>query len=409
MFSEPARFAGPTAPLDRDFAFALSRLFNALTFSSPEIPSLGEQLGKLGMPPYTEAPWDLTHTVRLTCNYVPGQDPPVQIEAAAPDDPLSRFATIRVNFAADTALQAILVPNFTLELKIGTPSSVGQLTLAQAVAYMHRCLASPDPDLIQVALTAMAELQEPTAIPVAIALLQHADQRVRESAIRFLDYTRDPQAVASLAELLLTASLHYVDDPSLANRTGRALSRTDATAALPALVVAAQRGVGEAGAALGRLGATDAFPVLLDCYLRHPAPPPDFYRGLFRLVLRSNHPVEAWMNNDSLTEKLALQGKPPWEAWWQKHRDDFQVVRSLKAAPELIRRKLQRPAPIAPKFPPQRREIRLPQHSQLLTPCGSPEDTAPLGRLHPLPSQRAKVSSGPINSDSRKRIKRRYA
>jgi hypothetical protein len=337
MFSEPDRFADVASPLDPDFAFVLSRLFNALTFSSPEIPSLGEQLGKLGMPPYNEAPWNLTHTVRLTCHYVPGQDPPVRIEAAAPDDALSRFAAIRVNFAAGTALQAILVPTFTLELKIGTPSSVGRLTLAQAVAYLHRCLASPAPDLIQVALTAMAELREPTAIPVAITLLQHPDQRVRESAIRFLEYTRDPQAVASLAELLLAASLHYFDDPSLANRTGRALSRMDATAALPTLVVAAQRGVGEAGAALGRLGATEAFPVLLDCYLRHPAPPSDFYHGLFQLVLRSNQPAEDWMNTDSLTEKLALQRKPLWEAWWQKHRDDFQVVRSLEAALKLRR------------------------------------------------------------------------
>ena len=334
MFAEPARFAGSTAPLDSDFAFALNRLFNALTFSSPEIASLGETLGKLGMPPYHEAPWHAKHTVRLTCNYVPGQDPPIRIEAAAPDDALSRFAAIRVNFAAGTALQAILVPKFTLELKIGNPPSVGQLTYAQAVAYLHRCLASPDPDLIQVALTAMAELREPTAIPVAIALLRHADRRVGESAIRFLEFARDAQAVAALAEFLLAASLHYFDDPFLASRAGRALSRMDATAALPALVVAAQRGVREAGDALGKLGATDAFPVLLDCYLRHPAPPTDFYRGLFCLVLRSNRPVEDWMNTDSLTEKLALQRKPLWEAWWQKHRDDFQVVRSLEAAVE---------------------------------------------------------------------------
>jgi hypothetical protein len=180
----------------------------------------------------------------------------------------------------------------------------------------------------------MAELREPTAIPVAITLLRHAAQRVRESAISFLEFTRDPQAVVSLAELLLAASLHYFDDPFLASRAGRALSRMDATAALPALVVAAQRGVREAGDALGKLGATNAFPVLLDCYLRHPAPPTDFYRGLFCLVLRSNRPVEDWMNTDSLTEKLALQRKPLWEAWWRKHRDDFQVVRSLQAALE---------------------------------------------------------------------------
>lgn len=334
MYSDPARFAAhPDSPLDPDVAYVLGRLFAGFAITSPEISTIGEHMRRFAEPYYVQAPWDQKQAVRLTCRHMPKSDPPIMVVTAEPEGELSTFLADRMRTASKwNYVQATLVPEFSLRLDADNPPRVGSLTYPQAITYLHRCLATNELLTLETAFTSLAEIRDTTAIPAVIALLSHESKQVQFHAVQFLGYSKDGRAVQPLADLLRRVSPHYPKDHEIANAACDALALSGDPGAISALEFAARNGVEFAGYALGKIGTAETFPVLLDCYLKHPEPPASFPAGMLWLVMRSNKAVEKWMKNPTYTSAIGIEEKPLWKEWWQKNRGGFQVVRSMREA-----------------------------------------------------------------------------
>ena len=334
MYSDPARFAArPDSPLDKDLAYALGRLFAGFEITSPEIPTIREHMKRFAEPYYVQAPWDQKDAVRLKCRYLPKSDPPIMVVAAEPEGKLSRFLAERMKVASKwDYVQATLIPEFSMHLNAENPPRIGNLTYLQAISYLHRCLAASDVLTVETAFTSLSEVRDTTAVPASIALLSHETKEVQVLAVKFLGYSKDERAIQPLADLLRQVSPGYPKNHEISNAACDALALLEAPGALPALEFAAGHGVETAGYALGKIGTTETFPILLDSYLKHPEPPDCFPAGMLWLVMRSNQAVEKWMNNPTYTPAIGIQKKPLWKSWWEKNSKGFQVVRSMSEA-----------------------------------------------------------------------------
>ena len=341
MYSDPTRFAArPDSPLDPDFAYVLGRLFGGFAITSREIPTIGDHMKNFAEPYYVEAPWNQKQTVRVTCRHNPKNDPPITIIAAEPEGKLSAFLADRMKIASKwDYVRATLVPEFTVQLDAVNPPRVGNLTYPQAIAYLHRCLNASNAVIVETALTSLSEIRDTTAIAPVVALLSHEDKQVRVHAIKFLGYMKDERTIQPIAELLRRVSPTYPENHEIANAACDALALVGAQGAIPALEFAARHGVETAGYALGRIGTTETFQTLLDCYLKHPTPPDSFTAGLLWLVMRSNQTTEKWMNDPVYSSAIGIQKKPLWDEWWKKNRHGFKVVHSMTEAVEIQRKR----------------------------------------------------------------------
>ncbi len=246
-----------------------------------------------------------------------------------PPGALADFFTRRLRIASRwDYVRETLKPNFTVRLDTRLPPEVKGVREDAAVDYLHGCLRSGDVKIATAALESLSRMRDQTAVPIVIELLDHSDANVRRKLIEFLGNSKDPRAVSPLAELLVRVSPAYPEGHSDSDTSARALANIGRSEAVPALEIAIGHGVQFSCYALGELANESSVPVILDAYLADPAPW-GYCDALYRLVRRSNLPVEPWMGNPTYNVEIGISKKPKWKDWWTLHREEFRVERTF--------------------------------------------------------------------------------
>lgn len=115
-------------------------------------------------------------------------------------------------------------------------------------------------------IEALGSLARPTALPVLLDYLRHRRVNVRTKVIDAIASIRDPRVRPALEQGLRDS------DPRVRGAAALALGRTGATASLPVLFRAFERGVPEAAVAIGQLGNAQSSEELLAYLGRRPLP-----------------------------------------------------------------------------------------------------------------------------------------
>lgn len=341
MQSNPADFL-KTGRLDTAFAELLGRWFQGYSIFCPEIPTLAGHMKGFGEPFYEKIPWNQQDKVVVQCRRSSAAKAPVEIISAKPPGKLTDHFVDRLKVASQwDDVQKSLVPEFTVTLDARVPHEVKGISFEAACSYLHRCLSSPDKNTVHTALESLATMRDTTAVPVVLGLLASKDDDVRVWAIEFLGYSKDVRAIDPLCEHLRKTSVDYPvlpRDPNQgfyypptcedANAAAEALCQIADPKALPALEFAAAHHVFRAGYALGNLGDKNSLEILLKAFLANPSPDVSEADGLYRLVRRSNLPVEDWMANPSFSTDVGIEKQLKWKTWWEANKDRFKIVRS---------------------------------------------------------------------------------
>jgi hypothetical protein len=168
-----------------------------------------------------------------------------------------------------------------------------------------------------------------TAVPEALALLEDRPTEVVVAALGYLGTSGDPQVVAPV-RAILRDSLHgpHASD-ELSRAACKALAFYNDPAAIPELAMALDAGFEGAHRILRRMEVPEMINWILDQdgeLLSAAA-----VESLYWMVRRSNQPPEPWMRWNG------WPGSEPgetarWRDWWQAHRADFKLARSLDEA-----------------------------------------------------------------------------
>jgi HEAT repeat protein len=241
---------------------------------------------------------------------------PAQIAQATPTDakakpaapaaaPVAAPATAAPAPAARPAPPANALRAAEEKLASADPAVVRQAieTAAQiggepaAVAISARLRRGLPPQLIESAIDALARIGKPSAGPVLIELTLHRRAQVRKRAVDALGALQIRSAQAVL--------LYALDDPSADVREAavQSLARTGTARALPALFVAADRGMASAIVAVGRIATARDVKAILQR-----AKDGDVTRikpALQVMLERSDFPVQAKV---AIVRELALLG-----------------------------------------------------------------------------------------------------
>ena len=219
---------------------------------------------------------------------------------------------------------------------------VGTLSRDGAVDYLRGLLRTAETPVVLAGLGALSRMRETTAVPEALALLENRPPEVVVAALGYLGASRDPQAVAPV-RAILRDSLHGPHASEKLSRAAcKALAAYDDPAAIPELAMALQAGIEEANRILLRMEDPEVIAWILD----QDGEPLSgtAVQSLYWLVRRSNQPPESWMRWNGWP--CSEPGETArWRDWWQAHRADFKLVRSLPEAEKDHER--EHPAPLA--------------------------------------------------------------
>jgi len=142
-------------------------------------------------------------------------------------------------------------------------------------------------------LEALGSLARPQALPVLLDYLRHRRVNVRTKVVDAIAAIRDPRVRPALEQALRDS------DPRVRGAAALALGRTGATASLPILFRAFERGVPEAAVAIGQLGNAASSEQLL-AYLGQ-RPLPLLLPGFKEFMARRDFPEPAKLH---VVEKL---------------------------------------------------------------------------------------------------------
>jgi HEAT repeat protein len=164
----------------------------------------------------------------------------------------------------------------------------------QAVDPLVALLRTGPPDIYTEAiLEALGSLARPQALPVLLDYLRHRRVNVRTKVVDAIAAIRDPRVRPALEQALRDS------DPRVRGAAALALGRTGATASLPVLFRAFERGVPEAAVAIGQLGNAQSSEQLL-AYLGQ-RPLPLLLPGFKEFMARRDFPEPAKLH---VVEKL---------------------------------------------------------------------------------------------------------
>jgi hypothetical protein len=206
---------------------------------------------------------------------------------------------------------------------------VGSLSRDGAVDFLRGLLQTEETPVILAGLGALSRMRETTAVPEVLALLEDRPSEVVVAALGYLGTSRDPRVVAPV-RAILRDSLHgpHASD-ELSRAACKALAFYDDPAAIPELAMALDAGFEGAHRILRRMEVPEMINWILDQdgeLLSAAA-----VESLYWMVRRSNQPPEPWMRWNG------WPGSEPgetarWRDWWQAHRADFKLARSLDEA-----------------------------------------------------------------------------
>ena len=252
--------------------------------------------------------------------------------------------------AADSAVEPVGVARMLGYLfgGKGQLQQVGSLSRDGAVDFLRGLLRTAETPVVLAGLGALSRMRETTAVPEALALLEDRPSEVVVAALGYLGTSRDPRVVAPV-RAILRDSLHGPHASEKLSRAAcKALAAYDDPAAIPELAMALQAGIEEANRILLRMDVPEAINWILD----QDSEPLSgtAVQSLYWLVRRSNQPPESWMRWNGWP--CSEPGETArWRDWWQAHRADFKLVRSLPEAEKDHER--EHPAP--PADPPRQK------------------------------------------------------
>jgi hypothetical protein len=206
---------------------------------------------------------------------------------------------------------------------------VGTLSRDGAVDYLRGLLRTAESPVVLAGLGALSRMRETTAVPEALALLEARPPEVVVAALGYLGASRDPRAVAPVRAILRESQHGPHASEKLSRAACKALVGHDDPAVIPELAMALQAGIEEANRILLRMDVPEAIGWILDQdgeLLSSTA-----VESLYWLVRRSNQPPESWMKWNGWP--CSEPGETArWRDWWQAHRADFKLIRSLAEA-----------------------------------------------------------------------------
>ena len=347
MMRNPAPFVmSPKYAGDVDFIYVLGRKFYPIRVSAPKLPALEESIRRERS--WCQLiPWQRTRfTVQFT--YQDSRTPKLQMAPFSGEGDLPDFIRWADSFQGfdryATTAKGAIPPEFDVTVDTTSPTTVGNLTLADATQYLRGQLKSDRLEVVQAAFQALADLMDSDAVPIAIEMLQGPDPKFLPEAVEFLGYAKDPRAVDALCKVIDQmppyTSERFEDDHQY-SRLYRAVDDAVQNLRDPLTIPALKRAVlkGYSGSrmasVLGALGDETAFEVLLS-HMRNPKeildPGP-----LVTMVERSNLPVEPWMNEiiqyDDHPGKERQSAR--WIEWWKMNKGKFRIVRSSEESQSL--------------------------------------------------------------------------
>jgi len=340
MNQDPAPFiAAPQYAGDLDLIHTLGVRFTACHLTAPAVPSLETVNGSTDFNS-EEIPWQHTRfTLHFT--FLPPRKPmlqmaPFEAQGALPDvirilDSLQWFD----KFAREA--HDPLPPEFDVTLDTTGPKNIGGATFADAADFLRTQLRSDNVNVVAAACRALTKLMDLEAVPLAIGMLGHPDNKFRSQAAKFLSYAKDPRSIEALVTALdeLPPCIRYgskdynPEVAQLSDALGRALRNLRDARTVPALKRAIRKGYSDwLALTLSRLGDESAVEPLL-FQLRNAGL---YYDAsyLVTTIERSNLQVEPWMKEAPMSDDNAGRHRlgNQWLAWWDAHQADFRIVRS---------------------------------------------------------------------------------
>jgi hypothetical protein len=166
-------------------------------------------------------------------------------------------------------------------------------------------------------------------VPEALALLEDRPPEVVVAALGYFGTSGDPRVVAPV-RAILRDSLHGPHaSEELSRAACKALAAYDDPAAIPELAMALEAGIEDANRILLKMEVPEVIAWILD----QDGEPfsGTAVQSLYWLVRRSNQTPEPWMRWNGWP--CSEPGETArWREWWQAHRADFKLVRSLAEA-----------------------------------------------------------------------------
>jgi hypothetical protein len=269
--------------------------------------------------------WQLVHMLK---------DPAPALAADSAVDPIEAARMLGYLFEEERKLQ-----------------EVGTLFRDGAVDYLRGLLRTAETPVVLASLNALSRMRVKAAVPEALALLDDRPTAIVVAALGYLGTSRDVRVVAP-ARAILRNSLYGASASEETSRAAcKVLAAYDAPAAIPELVMALEAGIEDANRILLRMDVPEAINWILDQdgeLLSNGA-----LESLYWLVRRSNYPPESWLRWNGWP--CSEPGETArWRDWWQAHRADFKLVRSLPEAAKDHER--EHPAP--PADPPRQKAPR---------------------------------------------------
>ena len=334
MFADPGRYLDlKRHPENPDIVFVLGDVFSGWRVTSKDIPSLEKSMTRFADKYYEAAPWVNDLAVTLECRT--DTDGLVKITSAQPDGPLAQFLERRLLTASRWPyVRTALKPRFSVTLDARIPKRVGSATCTDATSYLRGRLKSTDSGIVVVALYALAKMRDSGAVPLVIPLLQHKDRKVQVEAIRFLGWSRSKLAAKPLCEMLDANAGEYPKNHDVSDSVAVSLKQIAIAESLPSLERAACQGVQRAIEAIGAIGRTESFKVMLEAAKRDPRRCAHMVNAFYWLVRRSNKKTEDWMSNSTWSTDIGIAKIPQWIAWWDSNGKDFKVMKSQREAIE---------------------------------------------------------------------------
>lgn len=214
----------------------------------------------------------------------------------------------------------------------GRQGEVTGLTREDAVEYLRTSLIPDDIVLRRQVFDTLALIEDWSLVPKACELLQDLDGTLDaghgvRAAIRYLEKSAKPEAIACLEQLLMETAPIYPEKHWLSDPAAEALGNLAAPSSRAIIEEAARLGVSRATTAMIYLGNEATFEMLMTSYLAEEEPGGQA-NTLDWLVRRSNREHEAWMTPQVSNTAILKELRPKWEAWWTANRDGFKLVKT---------------------------------------------------------------------------------
>ena len=338
MFANPGPYLDlGKYPENPDIVFILGEVFSGWRITSKEIPSLGNSMTRFADKYYEVGPWSNDATVTLECET--DANGAILVTSSQPSDPLGIFLKHRLAVASRWPyVKSALKPRFSVTLDARIPERIGSAESTEALEYLRARLRSDDREVVTSALLALAKIRDGRAVSLVVPLLQNKDRQVQVKAIQFLGWSRSKFAAKPLCKLLDAHSDKYPKNHDLSDPTAVALKKIGNRESLDSLEQAACRGVQRAIEAIGAIGRTESFEIMLKAAKRDPRRCAYMVDAFYWLVRRSNKETKDWMYNSTWSVDIGVAKMSKWAEWWDSNGNDFKVTKSQQEAIEEMKK-----------------------------------------------------------------------